>query len=76
MMCRRHGSKPTLALWMLIGAADLAIIIAGIGLLATIVIAAALTAVVAAGAGFWLFARRSRVESEPIVAPIVARRRV
>ncbi len=31
MNCRRHGSKPTIALWMLIAAADVAILAAAAG---------------------------------------------
>jgi cation transporter-like permease len=76
MHCRRHGSKPTLALWMLVAAADVAIVIGGIGLLATLVIAAAITTVAAVGVGIWLFARRGHTDPDTIAAPIGARRRV
>ena len=31
MNCRRHGSKPTIALWMLIAAADVALLAATAG---------------------------------------------
>jgi membrane protein implicated in regulation of membrane protease activity len=31
MNCRRHGSKPTIALWMLIAAADVALLTAAAG---------------------------------------------
>ena len=31
MNCRRHGSKPTIALWMLIAIADLVILVAATG---------------------------------------------
>ena len=76
MHCRRHGSKPTLALWMVVAAADLAIVIGSIGLLATVVIVAAITAVAAVGVVSWLFARRGHPDPDTIAAPIIARRRV
>jgi hypothetical protein len=54
MNCRRHGSKPTLALWMLIAIADLAILVAAIGAAAMLLTLAGLVvlfgAVVAARA--------------------------
>jgi hypothetical protein len=30
MNCRRHGSKPTLALWMLVAVADVALLAAAV----------------------------------------------
>ncbi|MFF5293969.1 hypothetical protein [Paractinoplanes globisporus] len=44
MNCRRHGSKPTIALWMLIAVADLAILAAAVGLATTVLILAGLVA--------------------------------
>jgi cation transporter-like permease len=84
MHCRRYGSKLTLVLWMLVAAADLAIVIGSIGLLATLVIAVAITTVAAVGVGSWLFARRrhalfarrGHTDPDTIAAPIIARRRV
>ncbi len=44
MNCRRHGSKPTIALWMLIAAADVALLAATAGpLLVLLITLAALT---------------------------------
>ncbi len=44
MNCRRHGSKPTIALWMLIAAADVALLAATAGpLLVLLLTLAALT---------------------------------
>ena len=48
MSRRRHGSKPALALWMLVAVADVALLAASAGLFVVLVIVAAL--VTAAGA--------------------------
>src|SRR5205823_434530 len=48
MNARRHGSKPTIALWMLVGAADVAVLAASAGLVTVLLIVAAL--LTAAGA--------------------------
>lgn len=42
MICRRHGRKPTMALWMLVALADLAILAAAAGALVTISVLVAL----------------------------------
>ncbi|MEU4562104.1 hypothetical protein AB0F72_27285 [Actinoplanes sp. NPDC023936] len=70
MNCRRHGSKPTLALWMLVAVADIAIVVAATGLLMAFLIVAAL-AVVAGGA--LAFRNLRRPQPEPV--KVVARRR-
>jgi fatty acid desaturase len=41
---RRHGSKPTIALWMLIAIADLAILVAATGVVTMLLIVAGLVA--------------------------------
>jgi hypothetical protein len=41
-MTRRHGSKPTLALWMLVAVADVALLAAAVGPLVTTLIAGTL----------------------------------
>jgi small-conductance mechanosensitive channel len=48
MNCRRHGSKPTFALWMLVAVADVAVLAAAAGLLTVVLVVAAL--LTAAGA--------------------------
>jgi hypothetical protein len=48
MNCRRHGSKPTLALWMLVAVADVALLAAAAGPFIVLLLVAALTT--AAGA--------------------------
>ena len=70
MNSRRHGSKPTLALWMLVAVADVAIIVAATGLLTFLLVLVAL-GVIAGGA----FALRSMNRPEPDSAKVVARRR-
>jgi hypothetical protein len=44
MNCRRHGRKPTIALWMLVAAADLALLVAATGVVTMLLIVAALIA--------------------------------
>ncbi|MBM2622143.1 hypothetical protein JIG36_42235 [Actinoplanes sp. LDG1-06] len=69
MNCRRHGRKPTLALWMLVALADLAILTAAAGVLVMLTI----LATVAVLAGGVVAARSLSRRSEPAEAP--ARRR-
>ncbi len=69
MQRRRHGKKPTIALWMLIAVADLAILVAATSVLTMALIFVAL-AVVAGGV---VAARRLGRRAEPAVE--VARRR-
>jgi hypothetical protein len=68
MNCRRHGSKPTIALWMLVAAADVAILVASTGLLALMLVLAVLTVTVVAG----VHVSRSlgRREPEPVKAAV------
>jgi hypothetical protein len=70
MISRRHGSKPTLALWMLVAVADVAIIVAATGLLTFLLVIVAL-GVIGGGA----YALRSMNRPEPEPAKVVARRR-
>jgi len=69
MNCRRHGSKPTIALWMLIALADLAILIAATGVTTMLLILAGLIAL----AGGVVAARASL--GRPAAGKPVARRR-
>ncbi|GIF10869.1 hypothetical protein [Actinoplanes teichomyceticus] len=70
MNCRRHGSKPTLALWMLVALADVAIVAAAAGPLTMVLIVAGL--LVAAGA---LVTARNFGHRAPAPAKAVVRRR-
>ncbi|GIE27756.1 hypothetical protein Ait01nite_008010 [Actinoplanes italicus] len=71
MNCRRHGSKPTIALWMLVAAADVAIIMASTGLLVALLLLTALTVIIGGG----VYAARSIGVREPQPAKAVVRRR-
>ncbi|MEV0902201.1 hypothetical protein [Actinoplanes sp. NPDC049802] len=71
MNCRRHGSKPTIALWMLVAVADVAIIVASTGLLAVLLVVTALALITGVG----VVAARSLARPEPEPAKVVARRR-
>lgn len=71
MIRRRQGSKPTVALWMLVAMADVAIIGASAGLLTLMLVLAALAVVVAGG----VYAVRSIGRGEPEPARAVVRRR-
>ena len=70
MNCRRHGSKPTIALWMLVAAADVALIVATAGLLTVLLVLAG--AVVVTGG---VVAARNFSRREPEPAKAVVRRR-
>ena len=71
MNYRRHGSKPTIALWMLVAAADVAIIMASTGLLVALLLLTALTVIVGGG----VYVARSIGVREPQPAKAVVRRR-
>jgi hypothetical protein len=72
MIRRRHGRKPTLALWMLVALIDLVILAAAVGAVVTISVLVAL-AVLAGGvvAARLLLTKRAT----PVPAESVARRR-
>ncbi len=71
MNCRRHGRKPTVALWMLVAVVDVALIVASAGLFTLLLILAAVAVI--AGAG--VLAARTLGNAEPEPARVVARRR-
>ncbi|BCJ54035.1 hypothetical protein Asp14428_55100 [Actinoplanes sp. NBRC 14428] len=58
-MFRRHGSKPTLALWMLVALADIAILVAAVGFVTVLLAAAGAMIVAGAAAGVWQLQRRT-----------------
>ncbi|HEX5205898.1 MAG TPA: hypothetical protein VFW27_38715 [Actinoplanes sp.] len=70
MNCRRHGSKPTIALWMLVAVADLAILVAATGVVTMLLIVAGLLAL-----GGGVVASRSLFRPPAQPAKVVARRR-
>jgi hypothetical protein len=59
MKSRRHGRKPTLALWMLVAVADVAVLIATAGLLTVLAVLAGLVAAAGMVRGLWLLQRRT-----------------
>lgn len=60
MHSRHHGTKPSIALWMLVGIGDLALLVASVGAVALIVLASIVTVAVGALAG-WLRLRRGEL---------------
>lgn len=58
MNCRRHGSKPTIAFWMLIAIADAAMLVAASGVTLIVLVALAVALAVAGVAAFRLLSRR------------------
>lgn len=71
MTCRRHGTRPTLAFWMLVALADVALIVASVGVVALL----AVLAVVVTGAAGWRVVRRGIADQQDIGAPAVAQGR-
>ena len=65
-MIRRHGSRPTIALWMLVAIADFALVVATAG--ALVVTMAVLSALLLAGvvAGARLVQRRTVPQQESV----------
>jgi hypothetical protein len=72
MVRKKHGSMPTLALWMLVAVADVALLAAAAGPLVTWTVIGGLVIVGGAFAGLRLISRRAA--SEPAKAAV--RRRV
>jgi membrane protein implicated in regulation of membrane protease activity len=70
MIRRQHGSKPAIALWMLVAVADVALLAAAAGPLTMMLIVAALVIVAGAFHGMRMISRR---EPEPV--QVRARRR-
>ena len=66
-MIRRHGSRPTIALWMLVAIADVALVVAAIGTLGVLLAVAAALVVVSAVAGSRILQRRAVPQRESIV---------
>ena len=59
MITRRHGSKPTLALWMLVAVADVGLLAGAVGPLVTTLIGATLVLAVGAFVAMRTMTRRS-----------------
>jgi hypothetical protein len=69
MNCRRHGSKPTLALWMLVAVADAAILTAATGVPVMLLV---LLGVAVAGG---VFVARALTHRDATTTEVAARRR-
>jgi hypothetical protein len=75
MNCRRHGSKPTLALWMLVAVVDVALVVATAGVLTMLLVAAGLLTVGAAYVAGRQLVRQERSTVDTVAAPLTGRRR-
>jgi hypothetical protein len=75
MKSRRHGRKPTLALWMLVAVADVVVLIATAGLLTELALLAGLMVVAGLGGGLWLLQRRTTPATVSRPSAAIARRR-
>jgi len=77
MSCRRYGSKPTVALWLLIAIADLAMLVAAIGPVTMLLILVGLTVLAGAVVAARMFSLRPiarpagpRPVARPLVRPL------
>ena len=64
MNCRRHGSKSTIGLWMLIAVADMGILAAAAGPLIVLLIIAGLVLLAGAVVGMRMLTRRDAVQTQ------------
>ena len=67
MNCRRHGRKPTIALWMLVAVADLAILATAAGVLVLFSILATLAVFAGGMVAARLLAGRAEATPEAVV---------
>ena len=64
---RRHGTKPTLALWMLVAAADVALLLAAVGPLIMLLCLVGLVTVAGSALGMRMLSRRTDTNTEVVV---------
>ena len=64
---RRHGTKPTLALWMLVAAADVALLVVTVGPLIMLLCLAGLVTVAGSVLGMRMLSRRTDTNTEVAV---------
>ena len=69
MNCRRHGSKPTIALWMLIAAADVALLAATAGPLVMLLVTLAVLTVGGAFVAMRMLSRAAEEKAQVAVRP-------
>ena len=75
-MIRRHGSRPTIALWMLVAIADIALVVAATGALVVLLVVAGALVLVGAVAGVRMQRRAVAGVMTERAASIVPRRAV
>jgi hypothetical protein len=63
---RRHGSKPTIALWMLVAVADVALLAVAAGPVILLIVVASLVLIVGAVVGCRMLTRRDGAETEVV----------
>ena len=66
MKSRPRGSKPTLALWMLVAVADLAIFAAAAGPALTLTIMSGVTVAIVGGRGLWAMQHRGTPRTDAV----------
>ena len=66
-MIRRHGSRPTIALWMLVAIADVALVVATAGALVVMMVLAGAMIVAGAIAGGLMIQRRAVPQRESVL---------
>ncbi|GAA3903008.1 hypothetical protein GCM10022629_02730 [Amorphoplanes auranticolor] len=74
-MIRRHGSRPTIALWMLVAIADVALVVATASALVVMMVLAGAMIVAGAIAGGLMLQRRAVPQRESVLQGSVLRRR-
>jgi len=70
MNCRRHGSKCSIGLWMLVAVADVAIFAAAAGPLIVLLVVAGLVLLVGAVVGTRMLTRRDAATTDPATRPM------
>ena len=71
MRCRRHGSKCSIGLWMLVAVADVGILAAAAGPLIVLLVIAGLVLLVGAVVGTHMLTRRDEATTDPATRPMV-----
>ena len=64
---RRHGTKPTLALWMLVAVADVALLAAAVGPLIVLLCLVGVVTVAGSVLGMRMLSRRTDTNTEVVV---------
>ena len=66
-MIRRHGSRPTIALWMLVAIADVALVVAATSALVVMLAVAGVMIVAGAFAGVLMLQRRAVPQRQSVL---------